>query len=214
MSWNLWLSNNHPKQLELEEVVRKASWRGILMYCAASETKATKSEDEAWPTGCKETFSIGAASENRTRKDYVGSDAKYLFPSDRVLKYEGGRDGRNSAATALAAGLASLVLFCLKKNQRDEVNNTLDKEKQTGKKEHQKPHEKPKRPSATGCDPRGMMEGVFNSLAPGGGYVDIDALVKGSSSFMTIAKYSQTYVKNDAEGIVNTPRKFAEKGKV
>ncbi|KAL3965243.1 hypothetical protein ACCO45_002247 [Purpureocillium lilacinum] len=76
----------------LLEAVRKASNANILMYCAASNTKATtKSNDPYFPGGFNEVTAIGAADWDQIRKPYVGGDADYLFPGDYVLN---GPDGK------------------------------------------------------------------------------------------------------------------------
>jgi len=106
MSWNVQRNENHPDITSLLEAVRKASNANILMYCAASNTKATtKSNDPYFPGGFNEVTAIGAAD--------------YLFPGDYVLNGPDGKptkEGGNSAATALAAGMAALILFCIKKS--------------------------------------------------------------------------------------------------
>ncbi|GJN69443.1 hypothetical protein PLICBS_003491 [Purpureocillium lilacinum] len=120
MSWNVQRNENHPDITSLLEAVRKASNANILMYCAASNTKATtKSNDPYFPGGFNEVTAIGAADWDQIRKPYVGGDADYLFPGDYVLNGPEGKptkEGGNSAATALAAGMAALILFCIKKS--------------------------------------------------------------------------------------------------
>ncbi|KAI1827697.1 hypothetical protein F4861DRAFT_492215 [Xylaria intraflava] len=189
MSWNLWLEED--KAAALKSAIQRAHKSKILLFCAASENKPTDSgKANAWPTNCSETFSIGAASDTRAAKDYVGSDADYLFPSDRVL--EDVSDGRNSAATALAAGLASLILFSLKSVERETEENTRQKN-QTGKAQ---PTGYVKRRLHTGINPRGTILNIFTSLTRvNSRYVDINALADGPSSFGTIAEYCERHVE-------------------
>ncbi|KFA55647.1 hypothetical protein S40293_09301 [Stachybotrys chartarum IBT 40293] len=118
MSWNVQRNENHQDITSLLSAVRKASDANILMYCAASDTKATtKSNEPYFPCKFSEVVAIGAADWDQLRKPYVGSDANYLFPGDYVLNGPDGKpvkEGGNSAATALAAGMAALVLFCIR----------------------------------------------------------------------------------------------------
>lgn len=209
------LDDNHPHKQALEDVIREASRRKILLYCAASEKKPSTGGNKAWPSSCGETFSIGAASDHRTAKDYVGNDARFLFPSD-----DDGHDGGSSAATAVAAGLASLILYCLKSNRQEEEQSNMEKEKQTGQKEKQtgqkegamgqKEKQIQQPPSAAGDDPRGMMEKVFDSLCQkGSSYVDIDTLLgKGTVSYGSITKHCQPHIKTGG----NAPLKPGRKG--
>jgi hypothetical protein len=179
MSWNVVLAATDDDKERLQNAISDARRHNILMYCAASEKKATKSGNKYWPSSCEDTFSIGAASENRVAMNYVDSDAQFLFPSENVLANK--RDGGSSAATALAAGLASLILFCLKKREKD--TPTFLKQQPLL--------------SAAGKDPRLMMEKVFETLSrdSGNGYVDIDPLFnRGKMSYGSITKHCDPYI--------------------
>lgn len=210
MSWNVLLAENSQGMHDLREAIQKASTKGILLYCAASENNASTTGDEAWPAACRETISIGAANDNRGRRDYVGADAKFLFPSTHD-----GEDRGSSAATAVAAGLGSLILYCLKAKQCEELSSNLEKGRQVDQKEKhgsrrerqtdektgkigQKEKQSLQQVSfAAGDDPRGMMLKVFGSLCPDktSNYVDIDMLLgKGPISYGSITKHCEPHI--------------------
>ncbi|KAI1424164.1 hypothetical protein F5Y12DRAFT_464007 [Xylaria sp. FL1777] len=197
MSWNMWLSEEDATPLK--KVVRKAYDKKILMFCAASENKPTGSMNaKAWPTGCVETFSIGAASNTRVAKDYVGPEAQYLFPSEGVLTDT--KDGGSSAATALAAGLAALILFSLKNVNRGEEENAGRKEKWASERSNMDLVGL-KQPPVARIEPHETVSNVFTSLTRRGDrYVDIDALVK-APSFKTIAEYCKTHVAKSKKDV-------------
>lgn len=122
MSWSVKLAASEIQLQELEDAIKAAHRRRILMFCAASPKKADTSKDKYWPSSCQETFSIGAANEHRVPQGDVGPDAEYLFPSADVIPNK--PDGGSSAATALAAGLASLILYCLKMEMKIPAEKT------------------------------------------------------------------------------------------
>jgi hypothetical protein len=126
MSWNVQQDAEHEDIKALRAAITYAESRNIIMCCAASDTKGTsKSSDPYFPCSWSNTISIGAADWNHRPQRYLGNDYAYLFPGEFVLSEEEaeGRDGGNSAATALASGLAALVLFCLKQDGVDVGKN-------------------------------------------------------------------------------------------
>ncbi|KAI8274112.1 hypothetical protein K4K60_010027 [Colletotrichum sp. SAR11_57] len=186
MSWNVTLAQDSDDRKQLEDAIRDADRANILLFCAASENKPSTSGNEVLPSACKETFSIGAASQYQHRRDYVGDDAVFLFPSE----HDEGDDG-SSAATALAAGLAGLILYCLKNERREQ--RMLEEQrnlKVAGRLQQELP-------SAAGDHPRTMMRRVFNNLCgdKGSKYVDInDLLSKDKVTYRTITKHCQPYL--------------------
>ncbi|KAK1843361.1 intracellular serine protease [Colletotrichum chrysophilum] len=180
MSWNVMLGENSVEKRGLQDAILAAQREGILMFCAASEKKPTETDDKSWPCGFAETISIGAASERRNAQDYVGDDANFILPLDA----DGAGSG-SSAATALSAGLASLILYSFKKARYDKDNKQSEK--------------LPKRPgnssSAEEEVPHILMRNVLDSLCKrkDSKYVDINML--GSS--VTFAGIANQYQQLD-----------------
>lgn len=124
MSWNVRRTErngddhgNEAEVIELERAINiAATEKNILMYCAAGDQKGGIGKSMKWvPCDSENTVSIGATDIHGTKKLYVVDNEKlgYLFPGENILR-ETDRDSKdvgNSGATALAAGLAAMVLF-------------------------------------------------------------------------------------------------------
>lgn len=127
MSWNVRRTDtsgdvlgNEAEVIELEKAINiAATEKHILMYCAAGDQKGGFGKSTKWvPCDSENTISIGATDINGAKMPYVVDNEKlgYLFPGQNILK-ETDRDSKdvgNSGATALAAGLAAMVLFFAK----------------------------------------------------------------------------------------------------
>jgi hypothetical protein len=227
MSWSIKLAEKNKNKQDLEDAITAAHRRGILIYCAASPKKADTSEDKYWPSSCQETFSIGAANEHRMAQGYVGSDARYLFPSVNVLSDKS--DGGSSAATALAAGLASLILFCLKREKREEEDER-EKERERQRGERKQRDESIGRrenrtgkmvqiesvagegSSAAGDNPRNLMEKVFDHLTgrEDKKYVDIVSKLaldeKRDATYNSVTKWCRQYLTSSEKSLKSGPR--------
>lgn len=131
MSWNVQKSPTDEDIKALRSAVTKAGDQNILMFSAASDTQAISSSKEPYhPGSFPAVIAIGAADWDRNKKSYVGSDAKFLFPGDYILYGSDNtvkKEGGNSAATALASGLAALILFCMKRDKQRISKNIGDK---------------------------------------------------------------------------------------
>ncbi|KAF2494952.1 hypothetical protein BU16DRAFT_562579 [Lophium mytilinum] len=125
MSWNVRRKENKGEndpgnEVEVNELHKAintaATDRGILMYCAAGDNMGGIGKDQKWvPCDLENTHSIGATDIHGSKKPYVVDNEKlaYLFPGENILQ-EADKDSKdvgNSGATALAAGLAAMVLF-------------------------------------------------------------------------------------------------------
>ncbi|KAF5558518.1 intracellular serine protease [Fusarium napiforme] len=121
MSWTIEPPKDDRERQDLENAVVEAANANILMFCSARD----KGAHDALTYPSKATtkiFTIGAANSSGASVDYVGNATKlsYTFPGDKVEVDSGpGRrtppeivDG-SSVATALAAGLAALILYCI-----------------------------------------------------------------------------------------------------
>lgn len=124
MSWNVRRVEknrddigNEQEVSELEKAINIAATdKHILMYCAAGDQKGGVSKSMKWvPCDSENTISVGATDMNGNKKLYVvdNENLRYLFPGENILKEtdKDSKDVGNSGATALAAGLAAMVLF-------------------------------------------------------------------------------------------------------
>ncbi|RYO85041.1 hypothetical protein DL766_007923 [Monosporascus sp. MC13-8B] len=100
----------------LERAIDDAYFAKILMFGAACDVKQSASSDKWVPCDNSKVFSIGATDMDFDVKKYVDLTKKvdYLFPGEYVLSQIEDAEVGNSGATALATGLAALVLFCMR----------------------------------------------------------------------------------------------------
>ncbi|KAF4995238.1 hypothetical protein FGRMN_5269 [Fusarium graminum] len=116
MSWSLVKSNNNKDGVkQLEDQIQLAARANIIMYCAAPDQKYYKGNGEIVPhsSDTKRIRIVGAAKETGTKSNDVATDqVDYLFPGEGIKDL--GEKGGSSAATALAAGFAALILSCFK----------------------------------------------------------------------------------------------------
>lgn len=125
MSWTIERTKSNKTDIdELSSAVEDAAKAGILMFCAANDQGIAR--DHSFPAACASTkhiFKIGAAEAAGTVWKWVGdpSDVDFIFPGHNVVK-ERPNDAPiekcktltgSSVATAIAAGLAALVLYCV-----------------------------------------------------------------------------------------------------
>lgn len=125
MSWTIERTpHNESDILELESAIAAAANERILMFCAANDQGIAR--DRSFPAACaltKHLFKIGAAEASGAVWKWVGdpADVDFIFPGHNVVK-ERPNDAPvdkcrtltgSSVATAIAAGLAALVLYCV-----------------------------------------------------------------------------------------------------
>ena len=126
MSWTIERTDENKSDiLALEQAVQDAANKGILMFCAASDGGAVS--DRSFPArSVKEVlFKIGAATEEGSKWKWVGdaTNIDFIFPGHKVVKErysEAPIQSCNlltgsSVATAIAAGLAALILDCVQR---------------------------------------------------------------------------------------------------
>lgn len=132
MSWTIRRNDSDKKQqddwAELEKAIGAAVNKGILLFCAAPDdgTISDGTFDAHLPVGSKERsriFRVGAASANNTKGEYTASQAQFLFPgqdieqpdlSEKAMGSPVPVHPASSIATALAAGLAALIMDCVR----------------------------------------------------------------------------------------------------
>jgi hypothetical protein len=138
-----WIINKDDPKLtdtilgELNQGLTDAANKGVLMFCAANDEGVENANRQAYPAAAipGKVFKIGAAAAtgvnaqtvNRAAVDYLfpGAGLKesspYLvFPAEMSLA---GMDG-SSSATALASGLAALLLYFLSNDKKRRWNVT------------------------------------------------------------------------------------------
>lgn len=120
MSWSLVrtdASDGSPSNEEqirlLDEQIQEAARRGIIMYCAAADEGLYGSHKELYPKKAETEHikAVGSANESGSQSKFVdASQVDYLFPGEEIPEL-GERKG-SSAATAIAAGFAALIIWC------------------------------------------------------------------------------------------------------
>lgn len=125
MSWTIKPTPHNESDIsELESAIAAAAKERILMFCAANDQGLAR--DRSFPADCTLTkllFKIGAAEASGAVWNWVGNPAAvdFIFPGHNVIK-ERPNDAPvekcrtltgSSVATAIAAGLAALVLHCV-----------------------------------------------------------------------------------------------------
>ncbi|KAL2862237.1 peptidase S8/S53 domain-containing protein [Aspergillus lucknowensis] len=116
MSWTIDSRGNDHDIQELRKIIKEAQTdHGTIMFCAFSDQGNVHAEN-CVPASCPETITIGAATSWASPCTWVDSDSvDYLFPGEHVLIDRHAKPGTqsksgSSIATALAAGLAALLL--------------------------------------------------------------------------------------------------------
>ncbi|RYP93507.1 hypothetical protein DL770_000391 [Monosporascus sp. CRB-9-2] len=124
MSWTIERTPNNASDIDdLESAIEAAAKEGILMLCAANDQGVE--HDKTFPAACgrtKRIFKIGAANAPGWPAEYVNpKEVDFIFPGHNVLKERPGDRSvekskpltGSSVATAIAAGLAALLLYCV-----------------------------------------------------------------------------------------------------
>ncbi|GAB1316999.1 hypothetical protein MFIFM68171_07209 [Madurella fahalii] len=120
MSWTIDPPEDEGVKAELEKAILDADKANILMFCSAADQGA-KQTDTYPSKATQRIFTIGAAGPSGETNAWVGNPDKvhFTFPGDRVEILDGAVVGPakevsgSSVATALAAGFAALVLYCV-----------------------------------------------------------------------------------------------------
>ncbi|KAJ4379457.1 hypothetical protein N0V85_008881 [Neurospora sp. IMI 360204] len=113
MSWTIDVKDSDPNGSALDRAVKAAAEKGILMFCSASDKGANV--QYTYPAkATNNIFKIGAAKDSGAVDEWVGDQSliDFTFPGNKV-DLEGKRVSGSSVATAYAAGLAALILYCV-----------------------------------------------------------------------------------------------------
>ncbi|PNP43868.1 hypothetical protein TGAMA5MH_04151 [Trichoderma gamsii] len=121
MSWTIDPPEDEEERRLLDLAIGAAANENILLFCSASD-KGAKSSETYPSKATKKIFTIGAATSSGMADPWVGNlgNINFTFPGTKV-EMDGPRNDDSSSrevsgssiATALAAGLAGLVLYCV-----------------------------------------------------------------------------------------------------
>lgn len=143
MSWTIEQTIDNTADIEeLESATAEAANVGILMFCAASDQGRAYNMFFPAATGVtKRIFKIGAAEASGIVWKWVGNpaDVDFILPGHSVVKESSGGSPLekcrtltgSSVATALATGLAALVLYCVQLgalHKKDQGGNAVTME--------------------------------------------------------------------------------------
>lgn len=123
MSWSIDRTDVNEAYIEsLGEQIKAAAAAKIIMFCAAAdEGRYFDRNARLYPYSADTGYIrlVGSARESGDSSDFVDPhQVDYLFPGEDIKELNG-HDG-SSAATALAAGFAALVLWCFQECPPDE----------------------------------------------------------------------------------------------
>ncbi|KAI0101767.1 hypothetical protein GGR51DRAFT_529279 [Nemania sp. FL0031] len=122
MSWTIERTERNKHDIEkLADAVRDAASKGILMFCAATDQGAYKDTTYPAASSTKKIFKIGAAEASGAALKWLGDQTlvDFIMPGHQVVT-EQRDDPRiknstaltgSSVATALASGLAAVILY-------------------------------------------------------------------------------------------------------
>ncbi|KAI1359384.1 hypothetical protein F5Y08DRAFT_332379 [Xylaria arbuscula] len=124
MSWTIEKTDSNGNDIkELEDAITAAARENILMFCAATDQGAYKDRTYPAATSTKKIFKIGAAEASGAALKWLGDQTlvDFVFPGHQVVMEQHG-DPRvkkytpltgSSVATALASGLAAVILYTI-----------------------------------------------------------------------------------------------------
>jgi subtilisin family serine protease len=121
MSWTIEQTEMNTKGIgRLEKAIELAANEGILMFCAATDQGGYRDHSFPAASSTKRLFKVGAAEASGTAFKWIGDQraVDFIFPGHNVEPRAG--EGLldkpasltgSSVATALAAGLAAVILY-------------------------------------------------------------------------------------------------------
>lgn len=127
MSWTLRKTKDNAEAIsQLDTAIKRASEAGILIFCSAGDTGAIVEEEYPLNIGSHHLLRIGAASDDGRAWERAGSlqNLDFILPGHEVTfwdqpkketaRAEGEKGTGSSIAAALGAGLAAMILHCLR----------------------------------------------------------------------------------------------------
>jgi hypothetical protein len=134
MSWTLIETDQNSEQIsKLKRQISDAAGDSIILYCAAADQALYGSLKKLHPAGSDATIRVvGSATETGHGSGFVRQDqVNYLFPGEEFEEI-GNRKG-SSAATALAAGFAALILWCYEASDRNAKSKDRNRMRNPGR---------------------------------------------------------------------------------
>lgn len=114
MSWTVEITKKNEKQIEaFETQIRKAASRNIIMFCSGRDEAWNESSKSSYPAGCdtKKVYRVGSSDPYGNMSTWVNAGSiDYLLPGEAL--FPGDKLRGSSASTALASGLAALIIWC------------------------------------------------------------------------------------------------------
>ncbi|KAF4337478.1 microbial serine ase [Fusarium beomiforme] len=127
MSWTVRkTADNRDGINAFAEAIKDALDAGILLFCAAADTGAVTEVEYPWSFDKQRIFRIGAATADGRVWGPTGNpqNLSFILPGHKVVSRNPHREGAlpddfeertgSSVATALASGLAALILHCVR----------------------------------------------------------------------------------------------------
>ncbi|KAI0468787.1 hypothetical protein F4859DRAFT_523984 [Xylaria cf. heliscus] len=120
MSWQIKKPDENQERKDIDDALRSAISRGILMFCSSGD-QGYLEEGSSYPSSYEKDMilRIGAATTYGKGRESTPEHPHYLLPGHEVVErkpkgLKGEAFTGSSVATALAAGLAALVFQCIK----------------------------------------------------------------------------------------------------
>lgn len=133
MSWNLIKTASNKEEIRrLDLEIQGAANDDIIMFCAAADTKLYGSRQDLYPVSSNTTSikAVGSSDPGGSASFFVHEEkVHYLFPGQDINEIDEGRGKGSSAATALAAGFAALILWCFEKEGKNGMAAVKDPKK-------------------------------------------------------------------------------------
>lgn len=138
MSWTIERSSKPPKEIDdLTTALQNANSKGILMLCAASDQGSSTSL-VCYPASSGNCIRVGACTDTDDRCDWVHQhDFDILLPGENVpldLRIDTlpTEHSGSSVATAIASGLAGLILYLAQYSLDEREYKQLELTKKAG----------------------------------------------------------------------------------
>ncbi|KAF4427594.1 Major intracellular serine protease [Colletotrichum fructicola] len=144
MSWTIPKPVEASKKRFLDGILRKACQRNVLLFCSPPDSVTKNTEGQyPWAYEPESIFLIGAAHSDGTPYNRAGKKVNFIFPGVNVNLGNGSNQRSrltkgttlnkeatgSSIATALAAGLAALIMCCFKTSAIHLIAESIQQDK-------------------------------------------------------------------------------------
>uniref|UniRef100_A0A4E9DRG0 Peptidase S8/S53 domain-containing protein n=1 Tax=Gibberella zeae TaxID=5518 RepID=A0A4E9DRG0_GIBZA len=199
-------NSNQTAITALERAIQAAANSDILLFCAVQDSGHYENDEISFPqkSDTKKLIIVGSANENGDKSTFVNENSfNYLFPGEIVIPdILTEHDKGSSVATAVAAGMAAMILWCAEyhaKTQDSRGKTTLPSTPATTLSPSlaiPEPFETGLR-TATEWDFRrdGRMSALFDALKPDNDkFVDITSMI--NSVMASVDEFHDTDLEN------------------